>query len=104
MLALILSLVFLGLLLLLLLRKRRSIARFIYSMSTGEDNRYPQSYEESVKTPGYLPVISALRQTHLEDERMRKDKASTNWITRQQLHTSPTRRAVIVPTNSSPVP
>ncbi|AEO97705.1 hypothetical protein ENVG_00311 [Emiliania huxleyi virus 84] len=100
MLAAILISVFLGILLLLLIRKRRNIARLIYSRSTGTDKNYPTSFEETENTPGYLSTGSALRQIHAQD------KSRANLETRQRLYTSSVtrRRAVITPTNLSQVP
>lgn len=106
MLAAILISVFLGILLLLLIRKRRNISRLIYSMSTGTDNNYPKSFEDAVNTPGYLSARSALRKIHAQDQSRAHDKSRASLETRQRLHTSPVprRRAVITPTNLRQVP
>ena len=106
MIAAILISVFLGILLLLLIRKRRNISRLIYSRSTGTDHNYPNSFEEAANTPGYLPARSALRQIHARDKSRAHDKSRASLETRQRLYTSPVtrRRAVITPTNLSQVP
>lgn len=99
MLAAILISVFLGILLLLLIRKRRNISRLIYSMSTGTDNNYPKSFEDAANTPGYLSARSALRKIHAQDQSRAHDKSRASLKTRQMLYTPvPRRRAVITPT------